>query len=394
MTRLRKTALGLAALLGAFAIHPALADTIKVGVIGPFSGPFGLYGKNFKAGIEAWQDVNGKGVKGHDVEFIYRDLEGIDPAKAKTLAQELIVKDKVQYLAGAYFTPDAMAIATVVDQGKTPFVVMNAATSAITEKSPLVVRTSFTLWQNTVPAAKIALERGLKKMVIAVSDYGPGLDAEAAFKKTFEAGGGMIADAIRMPVKTTDFGPIMQRVKDTGADGVFAFLPSGPPTLGFVKAFIDNGLKESGKKLITTGDLTLEPDLPALGDAGLGIISTYHYANSHDSPENKAFLAALKKTGLPENETVMTSVAAYDGARLIYRMIEATDGKQDPQKAVDAVKGYAWTSPRGPVSIDPKTRHIRQTIYERVVDKKDGAFFNKEGKAFPDQPDWGLAPSQ
>lgn len=394
MTRLRKTALGLAALLGAFAIHPALADTIKVGVIGPFSGPFGLYGKNFKAGIEAWQDVNGKSVKGHDVEFIYRDLEGIDPAKAKTLAQELIVKGKVQYLAGAYFTPDAMAIATVVDQGKTPFVVMNAATSAITEKSPLVVRTSFTLWQNTVPAAKIALERGLKKMVIAVSDYGPGLDAEAAFKKTFEAGGGTIADAIRMPVKTTDFGPIMQRVKDTGADGVFAFLPSGPPTLGFVKAFIDNGLKESGKKLITTGDLTLEPDLPALGDAGLGIISTYHYANSHDSPENKAFLAALKKTGLPENETVMTSVAAYDGARLIYRMIEATDGKQDPQKAVDAVKGYAWTSPRGPVSIDPKTRHIRQTIYERVVDKKDGAFFNKEGKAFPDQPDWGLAPSQ
>ncbi len=394
MTRLRKTALGLTALLGALMIHPAVADTIKVGVIGPFSGPFGLYGKNFKAGIEAWQDVNGKSVKGHDVEFIYRDLEGIDPAKAKTLAQELIVKDKVQYLAGAYFTPDAMAIATVVDQGKTPFVVMNAATSAITEKSPLVVRTSFTLWQNTVPAAKIALERGLKKMVIAVSDYGPGLDAEAAFRKTFEAGGGSIADAIRMPVKTTDFGPIMQRVKDTGADGVFAFLPSGPPTLGFVKAFIDNGLKESGKKLITTGDLTLEADLPALGDAGLGIISTYHYANSHDSAENKAFLAALKKTGLPENETVMTSVAAYDGARLIYRMIEATDGKQDPQKAVDAVKGYAWTSPRGPVSIDPKTRHIRQTIYERVVDKKDGVYFNKEGKAFPDQPDWGLAPSQ
>ena len=394
MTRLRKAVLGLTALLGALAVHPAFADTIKVGVIGPFSGPFGLYGKNFKAGIEAWQDVNGKSVKGHDVEFVYRDLEGIDPAKAKTLAQELIVKDKVQYLAGAYFTPDAMAIATVVDQGKTPFVVMNAATSAITEKSPLVVRTSFTLWQNTVPAAKIALERGLKKMVIAVSDYGPGLDAEAAFKKTFEAGGGTIADAIRMPVKTTDFGPIMQRVKDTGADGVFAFLPSGPPTLGFVKAFIDNGLKDSGKKLITTGDLTLEPDLPALGDAGLGIISTYHYANSHDSPENKAFLAALKKTGLPDNEAVMTSVAAYDGARLIYRMIEATDGKQEPQKAVDAVKGYAWTSPRGPVSIDPKTRHIRQTIYERIVAKKDGVYYDQEGKAFPDQPDWGLAPSQ
>ena len=227
-----------------------------------------------------------------------------------------------------------------------------------------------------------------------MSDYGPGLDAEAAFKKTFEAGGGAVADAIRMPVKTADFGPIMQRVKDTGADTVFAFLPSGPPTLAFVKAFIDNGLKASGVKLVTTGDLTLEADLPALGDAGLGIISTYQYANSHDSAENRAFIEQLKKTGLPESEIVMTSVAAYDGARLVYHMIEATDGKQDPQKAIDAIKGFAWESPRGPVSIDPKTRHIRQNIYERVVEKKDGVYYNKEVRTFPDQPDWGLAATQ
>ena len=372
----------------------ANADVIKVGVIGPLSGPFGLYGKNFRAGIEAYQATVGKSVKGHEVEFLYRDLDAIDPAKAKALAQELIVKDKVQYLAGAYFTPDAMAIATLVDQGKTPFIVLNAATSAITEKSPFIARTSFTLWQNTVPAAKVALEHGLKKMVVAVSDYGPGLDAEAAFKKTFAAGGGTVADAVRMPVKTTDFGPIMQRIKDTGADGVFAFLPSGPPTLSFVKAFIDNGLKEAGVKLVTTGDLTLEPDLPALGDGGLGIISTYPYANSHDSAANHAFIEALKKTGLPDNEIVMTSVAAYDGAHLIYRMIEATDGKQNPQKAMDAIKGFAWESPRGPVSIDPATRHIRQTVYERVVDKKDGQYYDREVKSFPDQPDWGLSSAQ
>ncbi|WP_375459107.1 ABC transporter substrate-binding protein [uncultured Enterovirga sp.] len=369
---------------------PALADTVKVGVIGPFSGPFGIFGKNFKAGIEAYQSKNGKTVKGHNVEFIYRDLDAIDPAKAKALAQELIVKDRVQYLAGAYFTPDAMAITTVIDQGKTPFVVMNAATSSITEKSPLVSRTSFTLWQITVPAAKAAIEEGAKRAVVAVSDYGPGLDAEAAFKKTFEADGGTVTDSIRMPVRTTDFGPIMQRVKDTKADAVFAFLPSGPPTLAFVKAFIDNGLKAAGIKLITTGDLTLETDLPALGDAALGIISTYGYAMSHDSPENKAFLAELKKVGLPEKEVVMTAVAAYDGTRLLYRMIEATDGKQDPAKAMDAVKGYAWESPRGPVSIDPKTRHIRQSIYKRVVEKKDGEYINREIKAYPDQPDFGL----
>lgn len=383
-----------AAALLASAAMPATADTIKVGVIGPFSGPFGLFGKNFKAGIEAYQSKNGKSVKGHEVEFIYRDLDNIDPAKAKSLAQELIVKDRVQYLAGAYFTPDAIAIATVVDQGKTPFVIMNAATSSITEKSPLIVRTSFTLWQNTVPAAKVALEEGVKTAVVAVSDYGPGLDAEAAFKKTFEAGGGKVADAIRMPVRTTDFGPIMQRVKDTKSEAVFAFLPSGPPTLAFVKAFIDNGLKAAGIKLITTGDLTLEPDLPALGDAALGIISTYPYATSHDSAENRAFLAELKKVGLPDNEVVMTAVGAYDGTRVLYRMIEATDGKQDPQKALAAVKGMAWESPRGPVSIDPQTRHIRQNIYKRIVEKKDGTYFNNEVKAFPDQPDWGLMQTQ
>ncbi len=382
-----------AAALG-LAVGSAQADTIRIGVIGPFSGPFGIFGKNFKAGIEAYQSKNGKTVKGHSVEFIYRDLDAIDPAKAKALAQELIVKDKVQYLAGAYFTPDALAIATVVDQGRTPFVIMNAATSSITEKSPFIARTSFTLWQNTVPAAKVALEEGVKTVVVAVSDYGPGLDAEAAFKKTFEAGGGKVADSVRMPVRTTDFGPIMQRVKDTKSEAVFAFLPSGPPTLAFVKAFIDNGLKAAGIKLITTGDLTLEPDLPALGDAGLGIISTYPYATSHDSAENRAFLAELKKVGLPENEVVMTAIGAYDGVKVLYRMIEATDGKQDPQAAIASVKGLAWESPRGPVSIDPETRHIRQNIYKRVVEKKDGVFFNNEVKAFPDQPDWGLAPTQ
>lgn len=373
---------------------PALADTIKVGVIGPFSGPFGLFGKNFKQGIEAFQAKTGKSVKGHDVEFVYRDLEAVDPAKAKALAQELIVKDRVQYLAGAYFTPDALAIATVLDQGKVPFVVLNAATSVITEKSPLIARTSFTMWQNTVPAAQVALEKGVKKVVIAVSDYGPGLDAEAAFKKTFEAGGGQVVDAIRMPIRTTDFGPIMGRAKETGADAVFAFLPSGPPTLAFVKAFIDNGLKAAGVKLVTTGDVTAENDLPAIGDAALGIISTYHYAVSHDSAANRDFLAAMKGVGAKDGEIVMASVAAFDGARMIYRMIEATDGKQDPQKAIDSIKGFAWESPRGPVSIDPKTRHIRQNVYERVVDKKDGVLVNREVKTFADQPDTGLAPTQ
>jgi branched-chain amino acid transport system substrate-binding protein len=369
----------------------ASADVIKVGVIGTLSGPYALFGQNFKMGIDAWVAQHGSKVGDHEVEFIYRDEESPNPAKSKALAQELIVKDKVQYLAGLYFTPDAMAVAPLLEEAKTPLIVLNAATSAIVEKSPYIVRTSFTMWQNTVPAAKVATKNGSKKVAIAVSDYGPGVDAENAFKKTFEADGGTVTEAIRMPLNTTDFSPIMQRIKDSGADTIFTFLPAGPSTLGFVKAYIDNGLKAAGIKLMSTGDVVTEPDLPNIGDSGIGMLSTYHYAVSHDSPENKAFLDQIVKDGGKLDEVTMTSVAAYDGARLIYKMIEATNGQRDPDKAVAAVKGMNWVSPRGPVSIDPDTRHIRQNVYLREVAKQDGKLVNKEIQTFDAQPDWALS---
>jgi branched-chain amino acid transport system substrate-binding protein len=369
----------------------ASADVIKVGVIGTMSGPYALFGQNFKMGIDAWVAQHGSKVGDHEVEFIYRDEESPNPAKSKALAQELLVKDKVQYLAGLYFTPDAMAVAPLLEEAKTPLIVLNAATSAIVEKSPYIVRTSFTMWQNTVPAAQVATKNGSKKVAIAVSDYGPGVDAENAFKKTFEAGGGTVTQAIRMPLNTTDFSPIMQRIKDSGADTIFTFLPAGPPTLGFVKAYIDNGLKAAGVKLMSTGDVVTEPDLPNIGDSGIGILSTYHYAVSHDSPENKAFLDQIVKDGGKLDEVTMTSVAAYDGARLIYKMIEATNGQRDPEKAVAAVKGMQWVSPRGPVSIDPETRHIRQNVYLREVAKQNGKLVNKETQTFDAQPDWALS---
>jgi branched-chain amino acid transport system substrate-binding protein len=369
----------------------ASADVIKVGVIGTMSGPYALFGQNFKMGIDAWVAQHGSKVGDHEVEFIYRDEESPNPAKSKALAQELLVKDKVQYLAGLYFTPDAMAVAPLLEESKTPLIVLNAATSAIVEKSPYIVRTSFTMWQNTVPAAQVATKNGAKKVAIAVSDYGPGVDAENAFKKTFEAGGGAVTEAIRMPLNTTDFSPIMQRIKDSGADTIFTFLPAGPPTLGFVKAYIDNGLKAAGVKLMSTGDVVTEPDLPNIGDSGIGILSTYHYAVSHQSAENKAFLDQIVKDGGKLDEVTMTSVAAYDGARLIYKMIEATGGQRDPEKAVAAVKGMQWVSPRGPVSIDPETRHIRQNVYLREVAKQDGKLVNKEIQTFDAQPDWALS---
>jgi branched-chain amino acid transport system substrate-binding protein len=368
------------------------ADVIKVGVIGTMSGPYALFGANYKMGIDAWVAEHGNKVGSHEIEFIYKDEEGPNPAKSKALAQELIVKDKVQYLAGVYFTPNAMAVAPLLEESKTPLVVLNAATSSIVEKSPYIVRTSFTMWQNTVPAANIAFKNGAKKVAIAVSDYGPGIDAEAAFKKTFEADGGAVVEAIRIPLNTTDFSPIMQRIKSSGADTIFTFLPSGPPTLGFIKAYVDNGLKADGVKLMSTGDVVTEIDLPSIGDSAIGILSTYHYAVSHDSPENKAFLASIVKNGGKVDDVAMTGVAAYDGARVIYKMIEATNGQRDPDKAIAAVKGMKWISPRGPVSIDPDTRHIRQNVYLRAVTKVDGKLINKEGDTiFLDQPDWALS---
>jgi branched-chain amino acid transport system substrate-binding protein len=370
----------------------ACADTIKIGVIGPFSGPFALQGKNFKAGIDAYMALNGSKVGDDDIEVIYRDVPQPDPAQSKALAQELVVKEGVQYLTGFYFTPDAMAVTPLLEQANVPLVIMNAATSAIVTKSPLAVRTSFTLWQTSTPIAKVAKDAGVSKIISVVSDYGPGVDAENAFKQGFEAAGGEIVEAIRMPLSTNDFSPIMQRIKDSGAEGVFAFLPSGPTTLGFVKAFNENGLKDAGIKFFAPGDLTQESDLPALGEAALGIRTTFHYAVSHDSPENKAFVeAAAKAIGNPA-ELSFPAVGAYDGMHVIYKMIEATGGEQDAAKAVDAVKGLSWTSPRGPVSIDPESRHITQNIYLREVAKADdGTYYNKEIQTFEKQGDPGLA---
>ena len=370
----------------------AFADTVKVGVVGPFSGPFAIQGKNFKAGIDAYMALNGAKIGDDDIQIVYRDLPTPDPAKSKALSQELVVKEGVQYLAGYYFTPDAMAATPLLEQANVPMVIMNAATSAIVTKSPLVVRTSFTLWQTSVPMAKEAKERGVKKVITVVSDYGPGVDAEKAFTTTFKGDGGEIVDSIRMPLSTNDFSPIMQRVKDSGADAVFAFLPSGPTTLGFLKSYNENGLKQAGIQFLAPGDLTQESDLPALGDAALGILTTFHYSVAHDSPENKKFVEAARKAIGNPAELTFPAVGAYDGMHVIYKMIEATGGEQDAQKAVDAVKGMAWESPRGPVSIDAESRHITQNIYLREVAKaEDGTYYNKEIKTFANMKDPGLA---
>ncbi|MBC8129638.1 MAG: ABC transporter substrate-binding protein [Rhizobiaceae bacterium] len=381
----------IATILVAGFASPAFADTIKVGIIGPFSGPFANQGKNFQAGVEAWLAVNGKTVGDDEIEIVYRDLPAADPARSRALAQELVVSESVQYLGGIYFTPDALAVAPLLEQANVPLVIFNAATSAITKQSPLIVRTSFTLWQTSGPMATVALERGIKKVITAVSDYGPGADAEAAFTKIFTDGGGEVVDSVRMPLATNDFSPIMQRVRSSGAEAVFAFLPSGPTTLGFARAYADNGLRAANVQFLAPGDLTQESDLPALGDTAEGLLTTFHYAISHDSPENKAFVEAAGKAIGDPALLSFPSVGAYDGMRVIAKMIEATGGEQDAAAAVEAVKGFTFESPRGPVTIDPETRSPTQTIYLREVAKDAaGKLFNKEIASYPNTPDLGF----
>jgi branched-chain amino acid transport system substrate-binding protein len=379
----------LASLALALTSSVAFADTIKIGVVGPFSGPASLQGRNFQAGIDAWLAVNGNTIGDHTIEIVYRDLPAADPAQSAALTQELIVSEGVQYLAGYYYTPDAMAAAPILEEGNVPMVVFNAATSAIVNASPYVVRTSFTTWQTSTPMAAVARERGINKAMTVVSDYGPGVDAETAFVTAFGGAGGEVVESVRMPMNTNDFSPMMQRIKDSGAEAVFAFLPAGPATLGFMQAYVENGLKDAGVTLLAPGDLTQEPDLVALGNNALGLLTTFHYAVSHDSPENAAFVEAASKAIGNAADLSFPAVGAYDGMYVISKMIEATGGKQAAAAAVEAVKGLSWTSPRGPVSINPENRHITQNIYLREVAQEDGRYINKEIQTFEAQTDPG-----
>ena len=383
------TRLGLAALALALSSSVAFADTIKIGVVGPFSGPAALQGKNFQAGIDAWLALNGNTIGDDTIEIVYRDLPAPDPAQSAALTQDLVVGEGVQYLAGYYYTPDAMAAAPILEEANVPMVIFNAATSAIVNASPYVVRTSFTTWQTSTPMAQVAKERGINKVITVVSDYGPGVDSETAFVTGFTADGGEIVESVRMPMNTNDFSPIMQRIKDSGAEAVFAFLPAGPATLGFMQSYVENGLKDAGVTLLAPGDLTQEPDLAALGDNALGMLTTFHYAVSHDSPENKAFVEAASKALGSASELSFPAVGAFDGMHVIAKMIEATGGSQDAAAAVEAVKGLSWTSPRGPVTINPENRHITQNIYLREVAQVDGQYVNQEIQTFENQGDPG-----
>ena len=373
----------------AFAPGAYAQDTIKVGVIAPFSGPFADYGKQMEGGIKAWMAQHGDTVAGKKIQVIYKDTTGPAPEVAKRLAQELVVRDKVDFLAGFGLTPEALAVAPIAQQAKKPMIIMNAATSVITTKSDYIARFSMTLPQISAPMADWAIKNKIKKVATVVADYGPGIDAEKAFSDRLVKNGGTIVESIRVPLRNPEFAPFIQRIKDAKPDAVFVFVPAGEQSIAFMKGYRERGLAAAGSKVIATGDLTDDHVLPAMGDATQGVITTFHYSAAHKSPENDAFLKSFASSNPQGGRPNFMAVAAYDGMNAIYQVSQKLGGKIDGDKAMAVLKGMKIQSPRGPISIDPATRDIVQTVYVRKVENVNGQPYNVEFDQFANQKDPG-----
>ncbi|HTS22135.1 MAG TPA: ABC transporter substrate-binding protein [Casimicrobiaceae bacterium] len=375
------------------AAGPGLAQgTVKIGVVAEFSGPFADYGAQILGGMKTYLKQNGDTFGGRKIEILVKDTTGPSPDVAKRLAQELITRDNVDILAGFGLTPNALAVAPLSAEAKKPMVIMNAATSVITTRSPYIVRLSHTLPQDTQPIAQWAAKNGIKRVFTLVSDFGPGIDAETTFVKAFKAVGGDVVASVRTPLTNPDFAPFLQRIKDTRPEAIFVFLPPGSQTIAFIKGYEERGLKEAGIRIIATGDLTDDGVLQAMGDPTLGLITSFHYSAAHDSPENKAFTRAYAETNGTKLRPNFMACAGYDGMAAIAEALKKTGGSTDPERLVAAMKGMKLASPRGPIMIDPETRDIVQTVYIRRVEKVDGLLYNIEFDRFPEVRDPGKQP--
>jgi branched-chain amino acid transport system substrate-binding protein len=360
------------------AITPAAAqDTIKIGVILPYSGQFADVGNQLDNGIKLYMKQKGDSVAGKKIEVIRKDVGGIAPDVAKRLAQELVVRDKVDILAGFALTPNAMAAGDVSAEAKKFMVIMNAATSIITTKSEYMARTSVTPPQLNEAFGAWAYKNGVKKAFTMVSDYGPGHDAEQAFHRAFKEAGGEIAGSVRFPVANPDFSAFVQRAKDANADGIYIWVPGGAQPAAVQKALAERGIDPKRTKILGQGELAEENALKSVGDSSIGIITVYHYDYNHDSKLNREFVKAYTELAGGRNPDIY-SVGGYDGTHLIYEALKKTGGKTDGTALIGAAKGMKWESPRGPISIDPETRDIIQTVYIRRVEKVGGALRNVE----------------
>jgi len=382
----RHALIGLAGAALAFGLSgAALAeDTVKIGLILPMTGPSASTGREIEAAVKLYMQQNGAKVAGKKIEVITRDDTG-QAVITTRLAQELVVNEKVAVIAGFGLTPLALAAGPIATQAKVPAVIMAAGTSMIVDQSPFFVRTSFTLPQNTAPMAEWAAKNGIKKVVTLVSDYGPGIDAEKAFKDKFTADGGQVLDSLRAPLRNPEFAPFLQKAKDLKPDALFLFVPSGQGA-SLMKQVAERQFNEAGIKVIGTGDVLDDEQLNAMGDVVLGMINSHNYSAAHDSPENKKYVADFEKAN-PGMRPNFMSVGGYDGIALIYKALEKTGGDTNGAKLLAAMKGMSWTSPRGPISIDPDTRDIVQNVYIRKAEKKDGQIYNVEFATVPNVKD-------
>jgi branched-chain amino acid transport system substrate-binding protein len=364
----------------------AQAAPFKIGLILPMTGPQATTGRQIEAAARLWMAQNGDTVAGRKVQLILKDDTSL-PDMTRRVAQELVVNEKVDVLAGFGITPSALAVAPIATQSKTPQVVMAAATSSITEASPYIVRSSFTLPQAAVAMGDWAPKNNIKSVVTLVADYGPGLDAEKFFSERFLFNGGKVLEKLRVPLRNPDFAPFLQKVRDTKPDALFVFVPSGAGS-AVMKQFLERGMDKAGIKLIGTGDVTDDDLLNDMGEGALGVVTSHHYSAAHPSAANKKFVDEFMKANKGVRPNFM-AVGGYDGMRLIYEALKKTGGKGGGDALLAGMKGQIFESPRGPVFIDAQTRDIVQNIYLRKVEKKDGQFWNVEFDVIKDVKDPG-----
>ena len=350
---------------------------VKIGMPLTLSGQFADAASQMLNGAKTYMKMHGDTVAGRRIELITKDVGGPAPDVAKRLSQELVVRDNVDILAGYVLTPNAMAGGDVSAEAKKFMVVMNAATSVVITKSPYMIRTSVTLPQVMETFGTWAATKGgIKQSYTMVTDYGPGHDSENAFQSAFKAAGGTIVGSVRFPVANPDFSAFVQRAKDIGPESIFIFIPGGAQPAALGKAFAERGIDKKKTKILGQGELTFDESLKGMGDDGIDIVTALHYDANHQSAMNKKFVAAYVAEF--KRNPDMFSVGGYDGMHVIYEALKKTKGDADGDKLIAAAKGMAWESPRGPMSIDPETRDVVETVYIRRVEKVDGKLVNVE----------------
>lgn len=362
---------------------PASADDpVRIGLIATYSGPYADYGRQFDAGVALYLQETGGMLGGRKAVIVKKDTGGAAPDASKRLAQELIVRDKVDFITGLDFSPNAYAIAPLVTQAKTPTLIMNAASSAITTSSPYIARLSFTVQQVSDPMARWMLRNGITEAYTVVADYASGADSYTAFEQAFTAGGGKIVGQLRTPMNNPDFSAYVQRIKDAKPQAVFFFFPSGVMPPAFLRVWRERGMAEAGIQLFATGEATDDSYLEATGDVALGLVTSHHYSYAHPSDKNRKFVADFEKAYGTDLRPSYFAVTAYDAMAAFDAALKQTDGDTDGDKIMAAFKGLQLESPRGPIEIDAATRDIVQTVYIRKVERVDGKLVNVEFDRF------------